>query len=352
MAKKIKNYVGIALDESGSMMHLKAKVLQQFNTNAGVIRERSIAEKQDTRVSVYTFGGYVRKPVQEVAVTALSDLDSRDYNPAGQTPLFDAVGQLIEDFDGMKDADDDDTSFMILIITDGEENSSRRFSGTRIRELIAKHQKTDRWTFAFLVPPYAKNDFCRRFGIPEGNVQEWEATERGVELAFASTRSAYTNYFTARSKGLKSTQTFFTDMSGVKAQTVKAKLAPIDRREVKVLDVHRESIIREFVEKELRKSMLKGAAFYQLVKTEKKVQDYKTLIIREKKTGDLFTGAQARTLLGLPHNGDVKIVPGNHGAYDIFVQSTSVNRKLPPGTQVLYWEKVGTPFTEGPSSWR
>jgi hypothetical protein len=82
------------------------------------------------------------------------------------------------------------------------------------------------------------------------------------------------------------------------------------------------------------------------------VHDYKQIIIRDKKTGAVYSGAEARNLLGLPHNGNVKIIPGNHGAYDVFVQSTSVNRKLPVGTQVIYWSKVGQAFTEGPSARR
>lgn len=31
---------------------------------------------------------------------------------------------------------------------------------------------------------------------------------------------------------------------------------------------------------------------------------------------------------------------GDQGQYDVFVQSTSVNRKLIAGTEVVYWPKV------------
>ena len=35
---------------------------------------------------------------------------------------------------------------------------------------------------------------------------------------------------------------------------------------------------------------------------------------------------------------DVKVTPGDHGMFNIYVQSTSVNRKLVGGTKVLYYK--------------
>jgi hypothetical protein len=58
----------------------------------------------------------------------------------------------------------------------------------------------------------------------------------------------------------------------------------------------------------------------------------------------MYSGSDARTLIGLPTSGNARLHPGNHGNYDIFIQSTSINRKLVGGTGVLYWEKIGTVF--------
>jgi len=32
-------------------------------------------------------------------------------------------------------------------------------------------------------------------------------------------------------------------------------------------------------------------------------------------------------------------VAGDHGKFDVFIQSTSVNRKIPAGTEVMYYQK-------------
>ena len=35
------------------------------------------------------------------------------------------------------------------------------------------------------------------------------------------------------------------------------------------------------------------------------------------------------------------MAPGDHGNFDVFIQSTSTNRNLVAGTEVMYWENVG-----------
>jgi hypothetical protein len=55
-------------------------------------------------------------------------------------------------------------------------------------------------------------------------------------------------------------------------------------------------------------------------------------------------------MLALPTIGTVRLAPDELGDYDVFIQSTSVNRKLDKGTQLMYWPGVGVAFKEGPSA--
>jgi hypothetical protein len=347
-----KNYIGISRDHSGSMAYLARAAAKDYNENIAVIKDRALAEKQDTIVSVVKCGGNrageVVRDVVNSNVQMLQEVKNYD-TPGNSTPLWDSVGELIEMFEKVPDANDPDVSFLIMIITDGQENSSKRWTGQRLAAKIKELQGSDRWTFVFRVP-LGHSSFITEIGIPRGNVLEWETSERGMETASVMTRSAMSNYYSMRSSGAKSTNTFFTDLSAVKSQTVKSKLIDITN-DVKLWNSDKDGeLIREFCERKSKKPFLKGAAFYQLTKTEKKVQDYKQIVIKDKTTGSFYSGQEARNLLGLPHHGEVKIVPGNHGKYDIFIQSTSVNRKLASGAQVLYWEKVGQPYTEGVSA--
>jgi hypothetical protein len=101
-----------------------------------------------------------------------------------------------------------------------------------------------------------------------------------------------------------------------------------------VLDVDKDSSIREFVESNGAK-FKKGRGFYEFTKTET-IQGYKEIVLMDKKSGDMFEGKAARDMLGLPEDSTARIKPTSLDKYVVFVQSTSVNRKLIGGTRFLY----------------
>lgn len=80
-----------------------------------------------------------------------------------------------------------------------------------------------------------------------------------------------------------------------------------------------------------------GRGFYEFTKPVK-VQDYKEVIVQDRDTGDMFTGNEARVLLGIPTGkyGTATVRPGALTKWRGFIQSTSVTRKLHSGTKFLY----------------
>jgi hypothetical protein len=122
-------------------------------------------------------------------------------------------------------------------------------------------------------------------------------------------------------------------------RTLPAEMAEADLHAVapgrfQVLEVDKEVPIKAFVE-ENGLGFKKGRGFYEFTKTET-VQGYKEIILMDRATGDLFEGERARELLGLPAGESTRIRPAALEKYAVFVQSTSVNRKLMKGTRFLY----------------
>jgi hypothetical protein len=118
-----------------------------------------------------------------------------------------------------------------------------------------------------------------------------------------------------------------------------ATFEPADLRAVppgrfQVLDIDRDCAIKDFV-LENGLTFKKGRGFYEFTKTET-IQEYKEIVLMDRKTGDLFAGAAAREMLGLPESGSARIKPTSLEKYVDFVQSTSVNRKLIGKTKFLY----------------
>lgn len=116
-------------------------------------------------------------------------------------------------------------------------------------------------------------------------------------------------------------------------------LIPVMPGRFQKMIVDKDTAIKEFVEFN-GITFKKGRGFYELSKAET-VQQYKEVIMQDRETGEMFTGAQVRKRLGLQpqsEKGGVKerLHKADAEKFRVFVQSTSVNRKLIKGTTFLY----------------
>jgi uncharacterized protein YegL len=324
------NRVGLVIDCSGSMMNVFEEALRQLKKNISDLRGNSIRFGQETRISLLAFGTTSKWVLKDCDI-ADALIPSTLRCDLGGTALFDAVDEMMEHLNSFQDRGKNQ-SFLVSILTDGEERDSRNTTAYYLSSAIKRQQATDRWSFVFSGPPGSRRQIVSTLGLPEGNTIEWEQNIEGVRNLGSSISRGFSNYYGSRAAGHASTKGFFTtDLSKVKSSDVQKKLDDI-RPQVKIWEVPREVAIREFVEDKLGTYTL-GSAYYQLSKDEL-VQGHKDVLVMKKGERPIYGGFQARQLLGLP-SGDVKLRPGNHGAWDVFIQSTSVNRKLVRGTKLI-----------------
>ncbi|OGL94709.1 hypothetical protein A2348_03200 [Candidatus Uhrbacteria bacterium RIFOXYB12_FULL_58_10] len=111
-------------------------------------------------------------------------------------------------------------------------------------------------------------------------------------------------------------------------------LVPVPAGRFQVLKVDLDTPIKQFV---LAQGLAfkQGRGFYEFTKPET-VQDYKEVVLMDRATGDMFTGSEARAMIGLPAGVNARIRPSALTEFRVFVQSTSVNRKLVGGAGFLY----------------
>jgi hypothetical protein len=348
-----KQYVGLVKDHSGSMTHLACAALKDYNSLIEAIKTASDKEDIDTIVSVVKCGvGFAGAVEAEIVNSSVSRLKpQRSYATDGSyTPLLDSVGEVIRLLEASPDAKDPNVTFLVMVVTDGQENHSTKWTGRSLGDYIVRLQDTDRWTFTFRVP-YGGKRVLAQLGIPAGNIEEWEQTERDMDRTTRFTASSVSNYFTGIKTGaIRSTNSFYADAKNVTKTDVKAAMTNISS-EVRIWPVvaadqkngpldrngYRVAEIGTFVEKKTRETYVRGTAFYELAKTEKAVQASKLIVIRSRKDGAVYAGQSARDLLNLPTQGTIKLSPGDFGDWEIFIQSTSSNRHLPVGSKVLYW---------------
>lgn len=343
---KIVNHFAAVLDSTGSIAPLKDMVVDKFNVQLKGWKEDAASSGQETTLTLVLLGNggsghpgrrdqsrilYGKVPIAEVKPLTLAEY----WLSAGGTALLDSTDLAIQALASGKHGKN--TSFLVLTVTDGEENASVKFGADRRQDfanLLAEKMATDVWTFTYLLPKGSKASFCRWYGVPEGNVEEWETTARGVEDYTSSVGSASLSYFGARARGATATKNFFSpDLSKLKTATVKRTLEDVSSS-FKRLQVVAEMGIREFYES-FGETYEIGRGFYQLSKPED-VQGYKRIVVEDKVSRKLYSGADARSLIGMPTTGVTNVKPLDLGKYLIYIQSNSVNRKLVRGTTLLY----------------
>lgn len=330
-------HVGILTDHSISMRHLAIKARDDFNSIVESLKSSGVETTLTHMQFSDPYGTNIR--VRSTDVNTLGKLYS--YSTTGSdTPLYNSMIDLINEMKRIGNQQED--VYLIMVLTDGADNASNWISKNSIKGQIATLVGSDRWTFVVRGPAGYASGINQITGIPYENIQEWKLTEAGLEKSTKETVTAIRSYTASVATGSTSSSKFYANLDNVSESQIKAVMKDISS-EVMIFSTAGQSgtQIRDFVNTRLApfgKTYKKGAAFYQLTKTESEVQDYKIIIVRDKTSKAIYAGKAARDILGVPHTGNIKLAPGRHGNYEIFIQSTSVNRSLDKNTDLIYWE--------------
>lgn len=185
----------VILDRSGSMENIARDMEGGFNS---MIREQR-AQEGTCNVTLVQFDSeeietvYTGKPVGEVPPLVLS--------PRGGTPLLQAVGQTITQVETVLahlPEDQRPEQVMVLIITDGQENTSREFTRDQVKTLVERKTK-EGWAFVYLganVDAFAESG---SLGISTMSASPYTPDAMSVNAAYASVSANLSSY---RTRGL------------------------------------------------------------------------------------------------------------------------------------------------------
>ncbi len=131
----------LALDVSGSMASCQKETTDGINEYLNTLR----ADKENKfRVSLLEFDSgrtdwvWECKPLEEIE-------SFKGFLPGGMTPLYDGIGAAIQFAETVQDK----FNTVLVISTDGGENSSRKFSVSQIKEMITNKQDGHDWTVIY-----------------------------------------------------------------------------------------------------------------------------------------------------------------------------------------------------------
>ncbi len=323
------NHIAFIVDKSGSMHYLEDSVVKVFDSQVHYLARRSKELDQETRITTYLFDDNVECVFYDKDCLRLPSI-KEVYRVGNQTALIDATIKAIDDLKKTPELYGNH-SFLIYVISDGM-NNINNCRASELSNIINK--LPDNWTLAFLAPNQQAVFEGKKFGFPAANIQVWDVSVKGMEETGEIIRKATDVFMQSRTSGMKGTKNLFNlDISNLTSRDIKGKLQELSPKEYELLIVYQDAVIKPYIESWMKTDYIKGSAYYLLEKPEK-IQPYKNICIWHKKNGKVFSGNQARQLLNLP-DFEVKVNPVNHPDYELFVQSTSVNRKLAKGSKVL-----------------
>ncbi len=205
--KESYTHISVILDRTGSMESIRNDTIGGFNTFLGEQKSQpSLAtltlvqfDTQDPYEVVHKF-----KPIQEV-----SPLTRETYVPRASTPLLDAMGRGINDLDACLAALPDGEKparVVIVVVTDGQENSSHEFRKEQIVKMIKEKQEKQNWQFVFLSADLKSIGDAREYGIAMDSSMAYLKNPDGTSSAWKSLSGRTSDYRSARRKNVSFTE--------------------------------------------------------------------------------------------------------------------------------------------------
>ena len=167
-------HISMVIDRSGSMYSCWSDVVGGYES---IVREnKGIAGECTFTVAAFDTGYELIEDF-----TDIQQVDEKlKVNPRGGTALLDAIGKTIvsvgEKLAAMKE-EDRPHRVMMLVQSDGFENSSRAFNKADIKKMIDEHTNVYKWQFQFIGADLDSLADAVSYGFRPSNVSTVELRE-------------------------------------------------------------------------------------------------------------------------------------------------------------------------------
>lgn len=176
------------VDKSGSMCGLEDDTIGGLNS----VLEENRKTDGEAIVSIVEFANASEVIVDRVDLKGVRPLAREDYRVGGCTALLDAVGDAIRHTarvqgympDGHKAG-----KVIFVIITDGQENASRRRTYVEVKQMI-EEKRSAGWEFVFLGANIDAAAEAARMGIPTVAASEYVSDAVGTAVAYEAVACA------------------------------------------------------------------------------------------------------------------------------------------------------------------
>lgn len=180
------------LDRSGSMAGLESDTIGGFNS----LIEKQRKQDGECYVSTIIFDHVSEVLHDRVKLSEINKLTENDYTVRGATALIDAIGGAIHHIGNVhKYARPEDVPehTMFVIMTDGMENASRRYSRDKVKRMIEHEKEKYGWEFLFIGANIDSVETARHFGIGADRSVNYHADSQGTAVVFETVSETVCN---------------------------------------------------------------------------------------------------------------------------------------------------------------
>ena len=177
------------LDRSGSMSGLEADTIGGYNS----LIEKQKKEDGEAFISTVLFDDNCEVLHDRVSLEQIKPMTDKEYYVRGCTALLDAVGGAIHHIGNVhKYAREEDRpeKTLFIITTDGQENSSRRYTYEKVKHMVERRKEKFGWEFLFLGANIDAVEEAGRFGIKANRAVNYHSDREGTEVNYKALSKA------------------------------------------------------------------------------------------------------------------------------------------------------------------
>ena len=160
------------VDKSGSMSDCIPATINGYNEQVSMVKNMEAEfPEQDITIGLSTFNNQTEhKYFMQMSGMALK-MNGQNYIPNGGTALYDAIGTSVEKLEEYRTVSSEQipTTVVVVILTDGYENSSRFYNLSQIKSKIQSLESTGNWTFSFIGATLDAADVAEQMSIKRSN---------------------------------------------------------------------------------------------------------------------------------------------------------------------------------------
>ncbi len=176
------------LDASGSMSGDIAEVLEETNLQIRELKKLHEETKRPCQVTIVKFDSRYEVLRRAVRIENLQELTSSEYYAGGSTSLFDAFGTAIESADERVGhlVERQEAQALVMVFTDGGENSSQKFTAREVSALFQKFQEKEGWELALIGSDVQSIMDMQRVNLKSSKMRGYRQDEKRQAIRNAS----------------------------------------------------------------------------------------------------------------------------------------------------------------------